>query len=76
LLFRDLSRKSPSGGVKPPLTKAATGRLTPNVSPKNQVQRMPEEKIVVAANEIALKPRVFSSKRNFKYSGTERALEP
>ena len=30
----------------------------------------------MTANEIALKPRVFSSKRSFRYSGTERALEP
>ena len=37
---------------------------------------MPEEKTVMTANEIALKPRVFSSKRSFRYSGTERALEP
>ena len=28
------------------------------------------------ANVIALKPRVFSSKRSFRYSGTERAREP
>ena len=28
------------------------------------------------ANETAFKARVFSSKRSFKYSGTERAREP
>ena len=37
---------------------------------------MPEEKTVIVAKEIALKPRVFSSKRSFRYSGTERAFEP
>jgi transposase len=30
--------------------------------------------MVIAAKEIALKPRVFSSNRSFKYSGTERAF--
>ena len=35
-----------------------------------------EEKTVITANEIAFSPRVFSSKRNFRYSGTERAREP
>ena len=37
---------------------------------------MPDENTVMAAKEIALKPRVFSSKRSFRYSGTERAREP
>jgi hypothetical protein len=37
---------------------------------------MPEEKTVIVAKEIALKARVFSSKRSFKYSGTDRAREP
>ena len=37
---------------------------------------MPEEKTVMTAKEMALKPRVFSSKRSLRYSGTERALEP
>ena len=37
---------------------------------------MPEEKTVITAKEIALKPRVFSSKRSLRYSGTERACEP
>ncbi len=37
---------------------------------------MPEEKTVISANEIALNPRVFSSKRRRRYSGTERAREP
>src|SRR5438552_204744 len=37
---------------------------------------MPDEKIVITANEIALNPRVFSSKRSLRYSGTERAREP
>ena len=36
----------------------------------------PEEKTVMVANEIAFRPRVFSSKRIFRYSGTERACEP
>ena len=37
---------------------------------------MPEESTVITAKVIALNPRVFSSKRSFRYSGTERALEP
>ena len=37
---------------------------------------MPDENTVITANEIAFKPRVFSSKRRRKYSGTERAREP
>ena len=37
---------------------------------------IPEENTVITAKVIALKPRVFSSKRSFKYSGTERAREP
>ena len=37
---------------------------------------MPDEKTVITAKEMALKPRVFSSKRSFRYSGTERAFEP
>ena len=30
----------------------------------------------MVAKETALKVRVFSSKRSFRYSGTERAREP
>ena len=37
---------------------------------------MPEAKMVMTAKEMALNPRVFSSNRSFRYSGTERALEP
>ena len=37
---------------------------------------MPDENTVITAKEIALKPRVFSSKRSLRYSGTERAREP
>ena len=37
---------------------------------------MPEENTVISAKEIALNPRVFSSKRSRRYSGTERAREP
>jgi hypothetical protein len=37
---------------------------------------MPDEKIVITANEMALKARVFSSKRRRRNSGTERAREP
>ena len=37
---------------------------------------IPDEKIVITANDIALKPRVFSSKRRRRYSGTERARLP
>jgi hypothetical protein len=36
----------------------------------------PEAKMVMMANAKALKPRVFSSKRRFRYSGTDRAREP
>ncbi len=37
---------------------------------------IPDEKIVMTANEMALNPRVFSSKRRRRYSGTERARLP
>ncbi len=37
---------------------------------------MPEEKTVITAKVKALYPRVFSSKRILRYSGTERALLP
>ena len=37
---------------------------------------MPDEKTVITANVIALRPRVFSSKRSLRYSGTDRAREP
>ena len=37
---------------------------------------MPDEKTVITANDTALKARVFSSNRNLRYSGTERAFEP
>ena len=37
---------------------------------------IPDEKIVISANEIALNPRVFSSNRSRRYSGTDRARDP
>ena len=37
---------------------------------------IPEEKIVMVANVTALSARVFSSKRSFRYSGTELAFDP
>ena len=37
---------------------------------------IPDDMIVMNANVSALKLRVFSSKRSFRYSGTERAFEP
>ena len=37
---------------------------------------MPEENTVITAKVMALKPRVFSSNRSRRYSGTERAREP
>ncbi len=37
---------------------------------------IPEEKIVMNANEKALTARVFSSKRMRRNSGTLRAFEP
>jgi hypothetical protein len=37
---------------------------------------MPDEKRVMTAKEIALRPRVFSSKRRRRYSGTDRARLP
>ncbi len=37
---------------------------------------IPEEKTVMTAKLTALRARVFSSKRNLRYSGTERALDP
>ena len=36
----------------------------------------PEENTVMQANEIAFSPRVFSSNRSFRYSGTDRARDP
>ena len=37
---------------------------------------MPDEKTVITAKVSALKARVFSSNRSFRYSGTLRAREP
>ena len=37
---------------------------------------MPDENTVITAKETALNPRVFSSKRIFRYSGTDRAFDP
>ena len=37
---------------------------------------MPDEKMVMIAKVMALSPRVFSSKRSLRYSGTERARLP
>jgi Ni,Fe-hydrogenase III small subunit len=37
---------------------------------------MPEARIVIIANRMALRPRVFSLKRSFRYSGTDLAFEP
>src|SRR5438067_351217 len=37
---------------------------------------MPEEKTVMMAKEIAFNPRVFSSKRSWRSSWTERARRP
>ena len=37
---------------------------------------MPDERIVITANRMALKPRVFSSNRSRRNSGTDRAREP
>jgi hypothetical protein len=37
---------------------------------------MPEAKIVITANATEFSARTRSSKRIFRYSGTERALEP
>ena len=36
----------------------------------------PDENTVMPANEMAFRPRVFSSNRSFRYSGTDRAREP
>ncbi len=44
-------------------------------SPMTYIE-IPEEKMVITANVKALKPRVFSSNRIFRYSGTDRALLP
>ena len=56
-----------------------TSKLQPSTrcssSPRAYME-MPDEKIVITAKEKALKARVFSSKRSFRYSGTERALLP
>src|SRR5688500_18055598 len=47
-----------------------------SMSLANAYKEMPDEKTVITAKEIAFKPLVFSSKRNFRYSGTLRARLP
>ena len=37
---------------------------------------IPDEKTVIMAKAKALNPLVFSSNLSFRYSGTDRALEP
>ena len=37
---------------------------------------MPDDMTVMTAKDIALRLRVFSSKRSLRYSGTDRAREP
>ncbi len=37
---------------------------------------IPEASTVIKAKEKALNPRVFSSNRNLRYSGTDLAFEP
>ena len=54
---------------------AAMLQAEPNSRP-SAYMLMPDEKMVMMANVMALSPRVFSSKRNFKYSGTLRARLP
>jgi hypothetical protein len=54
-------------------------KLQPSTSSRSFARayiEIPEENTVITANVTALKPRVFSSKRSFRYSGTERAREP
>src|SRR5258708_11791180 len=46
-----------------------------NICPSAYIE-IPDEKIVITANMMAFSPRVFSSNRSFKYSGTLRALLP
>ncbi len=46
-----------------------------NSSPSAYME-MPEENTVMIAKVTAFKPRVFSSKRSFRYSGTLRARLP
>jgi len=43
---------------------------------KNGVLTKVYNRLPLDANEIALNPRVFSSKRSRRYSGTERAFDP
>ena len=54
-------------------------KLQPSTSSKSRPKAymlIPEEKMVMTANVIAFSPRVFSSKRSFRYSGTLRARLP
>ena len=37
---------------------------------------MPEDSTVIPAKVMALNPRVFSSNRSRRYSGTDRARDP
>ena len=47
----------------------------PSSNPMAYIE-MPEENTVITAKDTAFSPRVFSSKRSFRYSGTERARDP
>jgi hypothetical protein len=50
-------------------------RTSSNRRPSAYIE-MPDENTVIAAKVIAFNPRVFSSNRNFRYSGTLRARLP
>ena len=47
-----------------------------SMSNANAYIEIPEAITVITANKMALSPRVFSSNRSFKNSGTDLALEP
>ena len=62
---------------------AATIMLTSKLQPSSRLSslpiayiEMPDDMMVITANEIAFRLRVFSSKRSFRYSGTDRARDP
>jgi len=62
-----------------PETRMQPWKFQPRMALSNLASaymEIPDDMMVMQAKVRALNPRVFSSKRSFRYSGTERALEP
>jgi len=63
----------------PPATRMLASKLHPSSRLSSfpiAYREIPDENTVMTANETAFTPRVFSSNRSFRYSGTDRAREP